>query len=300
MSVVSLNCMQDIISQLKKQIEAFEPTVHAEDIGIVTALGDGIAEISGLSGVMMSEMLLFDTTGGRSLKDILGSEDSVVGIAQNLEEDSVKAVILGDTALLTEGMVVKSTGKILSIPVSHGLIGRVIDALGNPLDGGSPLEATESYPIENKAYGIIERKSVSTPLHTGTKAIDAMIPIGRGQRELIIGDRQTGKSVLAIDMILNQQNEPVERRPICIYVAIGQRESKIAKLVHELKEKGAMAYTIIVSAPAHAPAPLQFLAPFSGTAIGEYFMNQGKDAVIIYDDLSKHAVAYRQMSLLLR
>jgi F-type H+-transporting ATPase subunit alpha len=212
----------------------------------------------------------------------------------------VRAVILGDAAKVYEGMLVRRTKRLLSIPVGEALVGRVVDSLGAPVDGKGPIKAAEERPIERQAYGVIDRAPVNTPLHTGIKAIDAMIPIGRGQRELIIGDRGTGKTAIAIDTILNQKSEPESTRPICIYVAVGQKESKTAKLVAELAEKGAMEYTVVVTAPASAPAALQFLAPFAGATIGEYFMEQGKDALVIYDDLSKQAVAYRQMSLLLR
>jgi len=292
--------MEDIIQKLKSHIESFQPEIISSKIGTVVAVGDGIAEIDGLSDAVMSEMVLFDTIEGVSLEGALGQTKGVLGMILNLEEDIVRAVILGESGHIKEGTTVHSTGNILSIPVSADLIGRVLDPLMNPLDGGPVIKSEKMYAIERKAYGVIERKSVDTPLHTGIKAIDAMIPIGRGQRELIIGDRQTGKTVLAIDTILNQLNEDSKNRPVCIYVAIGQKDSKIAKLVHSLKERGAMDYTIIVNASASAPAALQFLAPYAGAAIGEYFMDQGKDALVVYDDLSKHAVAYRQMSLLLR
>ena len=292
--------MDDIIKKIKSQIEAFEPASEFEKIGHVSAVGDGIATIDGLSDALMSEMVVFDTGEGKPLEDVLKEGDGVLGMILNLEEDAAKAVILGQSESIREGMTVKSTGKILSIPVGENLIGRVIDPLGRPLDGGVPIHSEVSNPIERRAYGVIERKSVNAPLHTGIKAIDAMIPIGRGQRELIIGDRQTGKTTIALDTILNQINEDPKNRPICIYVAIGQKDSKVARFVHELKERGAMEYSIIVSAGASSPAALQFLAPYSGAAIGEYFMDKGKDALAIYDDLSKHATAYRQMSLLLR
>src|SRR3989344_5977494 len=292
--------MDDIIKKIKSQIEAFEPASEFEKIGHVSAVGDGIATIDGLSDALMSEMVVFDTGEGKPLEDVLKEGDGVLGMILNLEEDAAKAVILGQSESIREGMTVKSTGKILSIPVGENLIGRVIDPLGRPLDGGVPIHSEVSNHIERRAYGVIERKSVNAPLHTGIKAIDAMIPIGRGQRELIIGDRQTGKTTIALDTILNQINEDPKNRPICIYVAIGQKDSKVARFVHELKERGAMEYSIIVSAGASSPAALQFLAPYSGAAIGEYFMDKGKDALAIYDDLSKHATAYRQMSLLLR
>ncbi len=222
------------------------------------------------------------------------------GVVLNLEEDLVRVVILGDAGLVCEGMTVTSTGEILSIPVGDAVVGRVVSPLGEPLDGMGSIATTQRNPIEREASGVIDRESVGTPLHTGTKAIDAMIPVGRGQRELIIGDRYTGKTTIAIDTILNQLSESKETRPICIYVAIGQKESKTARLVSMLQERGAMEYTIVVNAGASAPAALQYLAPFSGAAIGEYFMDKGRDVLIIYDDLSKHAVAYRQLSLLLR
>ncbi len=222
------------------------------------------------------------------------------GVILNLEEDSARAIILGDTGKVSEGTLVLSTGSVLSIPVGEALLGRVISPLGEPLDGQGAIKADKHNPIEREAYGVMDRQSVNQPLHTGIKAIDSMIPIGRGQRELIIGDRYTGKTTVAIDTILNQKSEPKESRPICIYVSIGQKESKTARLVQQLRDAGALEYTIIVDAGASAPAALQYLAPFAGAAVGEYFMEKGKDALIIYDDLSKHAVAYRQLSLLLR
>ncbi|HBB44011.1 MAG TPA: F0F1 ATP synthase subunit alpha [Candidatus Yonathbacteria bacterium] len=224
----------------------------------------------------------------------------MVGFVLNLEEDYVKAVILSGAERVVEGMVVKGTGKTLSIPVSTGMIGRVVNALGEPVDGKGAIKEEGRMPIERIAFGVIDRAGVDTPVHTGIKAIDSMIPVGRGQRELIIGDRGTGKTAIALDTILNQITEPKETRPICIYVAIGQKESKIARIVGELEERGAMAYTIVVVAGASEAAALQYLAPFTGATIGEFFMLKGKDAVAVYDDLSKHAVAYRQMSLLLR
>ena len=292
--------MEHIVEKLKKQIAAHSAKPGLEKVGVVVTAADGIAEVDGLDGVMMSEMVMFETSEGKSLDDTLGEDDVLLGMALNLEEDSVKVVVLGDATRVKQGMTVKATGKILSIPVGSELIGRVIDPLGEALDGGLPINTKQQNPIERKAYGVIERKSVNTPLHTGIKAIDGMIPIGRGQRELIIGDRQTGKTVVAIDAILNQMNESPENRPICIYVAIGQKDSKVARIVQQLKDKGAMEYTIVVSAPVSSSAALQFLAPYAGAAVGEYFMDSGKDALVIYDDLSKHAVAYRQMSLLLR
>lgn len=292
--------MDHVVEKLKKEIAGLGETRVVEGVGTVVSAQDGIAEIDGLPGIMMSEMVLFDVAEGKSLESALKEGNALLGMALNLEEDSVKVVILGDAGAVREGMTAVRTNTILSIPVSDDLVGRVIDPLGEALDGGLPITADKRFPIERKAFGVIERKSVTTPLHTGIKAIDGMIPIGRGQRELIIGDRQTGKTVVAIDTILNQLNEPVENRPICIYVAVGQKDQKVARIVHQLKEKGAMDYTIVVSASASASSALQFLAPFAGAAIGEYFMLKGKDALVVYDDLSKHAVAYRQMSLLLR
>lgn len=292
--------MEHIIEKLKRQIADFTPKVHSEKVGVVVSAADGIAEVEGLDNVMMAEMVAFDVAEGRPLAEALHGGDALLGMALNLEEDTVKVVVLGDARKVREGMTVTATGNILSIPVGNDLIGRVVDPLGQAVDGGLPIKGEKRNPIERKAYGVIERKSVNTPLHTGIKAIDGMIPIGRGQRELIIGDRQTGKTVIAIDTILNQLNEPAERRPICIYVAIGQKDSKVARIVHQLKERGAMEYTIVVSAPVSSSAALQFLAPYAGAAIGEYFMDAGKDALVVYDDLSKHAVAYRQMSLLMR
>ncbi len=296
-----------VVENLKKEIEGLKHDIKAEKIGHVLEVGDGIAKISGLGGVGSNEMLEFDTPEG-----------SVSGIAFNLEEDAVGAIILGDYLKIKEGSVVRPTGRVLSIRVGEELIGRVIDPLGNPLDGRGPIfparEAGEAspqrggkessqavyMPVERLAPSVTVREAVNTPLHTGIKAIDAMIPIGRGQRELIIGDRQIGKTSIITDTIINQGRDTGRRTPICIYVAIGQKESKVAKLVATLKERGAMDYTIVVSAPASIPASLWYLAPYSATAIGEYFMEQGKDALVIYDDLSKHAWAYRELSLLLR
>ncbi len=292
--------MESIIKKIEAEIAAWQPKGGTEEVGMVRATGDGIAEIDGLDKAVMSEMVLFDPTFDRTLAEALKDSSPIYGLVLNLEEDGVRAVILGDASKIYEGMLVRRLGRRLSIPVGDSLIGRVLNALGEPVDGKGPTEAKEVRPIEREAYGVIDRAPVNVPLHTGIKAVDAMIPIGRGQRELIIGDRGTGKTSIAIDTIINQKNEPVASRPICIYVAIGQKESKTAKLVAELEERGAMAYSIVVSAPASAPAALQFLAPFAGATIGEYFMEQGKDALVIYDDLSKHAVAYRQMSLLLR
>ncbi len=288
------------IEQFKKEIEGFAPATARENTGTVVKVSDGVAEIEGLTSAVMSEMVRFDIAGGKTLSDAITAKSEVFGVVLNLEEDSVRTIILGDAGLVAEGMTVVSTGEILSIPVGDALVGRVISPLGEALDGMGPIASTKRNAIEREAYGVMDRQSVNTPIHTGIKAIDSMIPIGRGQRELIIGDRYTGKTTIAIDTILNQLSEPKETRPICIYVAIGQKESKTARLVQMLREKGAMEYTVVVDAGASAPAALQYLAPFAGAAVGEYFMEQGKDALIIYDDLSKHAVAYRQLSLLLR
>ncbi|HBO99706.1 MAG: ATP synthase subunit alpha [Candidatus Uhrbacteria bacterium GW2011_GWF2_41_16] len=273
---------QDIIESLRRQVAAFQTTAKQESVGTVISVGDGVARMSGLSDCQAAEMLQFP--------------GDVYGVALNLEEETVGAIILGDATKIKEGDTVASTGRILSIPVSDEVVGRVIDPLGNPLDGKGAIRADTYQPIEKVAPGVMTRKSVGVPLHTGIKAIDAMIPIGRGQRELIIGDRQVGKTAVAIDTILNQKGEGVK----CIYVAIGQKESKIAKIVARLEEAGAMEYTTIVIAGASDPASLSFVAPYAGCAIGEYFMAKGEDALVIYDDLSKHAWAYREISLLLR
>lgn len=289
-----------IIERIKKEIAALDVQGTSEETGRVISVGDGIVEIDGLAGALMSEMVLFDDTDGASLEAALTRDDTLYGLVLNLEEDVVKVVVLGDTSRIREGMLVKRTNTLLSIPVSDGIIGRVVNPLGEPQDGRGAIAADRSMPIEREAYGVMDRASVNSPIHTGIKSIDSMIPIGRGQRELIIGDRGTGKTTIAIDTILNQRHEPEDSRPVCIYVAVGQKESKTARIVAELNDAGALAYTIVVSTSAADPAALQYLAPFAGAAIGEYFMEQGKDALIVYDDLSKHAVAYRQMSLLLR
>jgi F-type H+-transporting ATPase subunit alpha len=292
--------MDSLIKKIEHEIASFAPKEGAEETGIVRAAGDGIAEIDGLEKAVMTEMVLFDPTFDRTLEEALKDPNPIYGLVLNLEEDGVRATILGDSSKVYEGMLVRRLGRLLSIPVGDAMIGRVVNPLGEPVDGKGPIPGTKFRPIEREAYGVMDRSPVNVPLHTGIKAIDAMIPIGRGQRELIIGDRGVGKTTVAIDAIINQKNEPEATRPICIYVAIGQKESKTAKIVAELQEKGAMDYTIVVTAPASSPAAFQFLAPFAGAAIGEHFMEQGKDGLVIYDDLSKQAVAYRQLSLLLR
>jgi F-type H+-transporting ATPase subunit alpha len=273
---------QDFTAIIKQQIEQFGATVTMVDVGVVVEVGDGIARIHGLSGVKSSELLQFP--------------NDVIGIALNLEEDSVGAVILGGGEGVKEGDEVRSTGRIAEVPVGDGLIGRVIDPLGEPLDGKGPLKYEKTRPVERVAPNVVTRKSVDTSVHTGIKAIDSMIPLGRGQRELIIGDRATGKTAIGIDTIISQKGGDLT----CIYVAIGQKTSKVAQTVAVLEQYGAMEHTIVVSAQASDSAALQYLAPYAGCSIGEEFMEQGKDALIIYDDLSKHAWAYRQISLLLR
>lgn len=289
-----------IIERIKKEIAALPDSREQVEVGTVVTVGDGVAEIDGIHDVQMMEMVLFESGDGAPLADTLTTTEAVYGLVLNLEEDSVKVVVLGDPDSVHEGMRVKRTGKLLSIPVSDAIIGRVVNPLGEAIDGKGPITADRDMAIERVAYGVMERSGVNEPIHTGIKAIDAMIPIGRGQRELIIGDRGTGKTTIAIDTIINQKFEPKAKRPICIYVAVGQKESKTARIVTELRERGAMDYTIVVSTSAADPASLQFLAPFAGAAIGEYFMEKGMDALVVFDDLSKHAVAYRQMSLLLR
>ncbi len=273
---------EEISRIIKAEIKHYENVIEQSETGTVILVGDGIARAVGLESCMSGELVQF--------------ENGEYGMAQNLEENSVSIVLLGSDAGLKEGSVVKRTGKVVSVPVGEGMIGRVVNALGQPIDGKGPVEAAGYRPIESPAPGIIQRKSVSVPLQTGIKAIDSMIPIGRGQRELIIGDRQTGKTVIATDTIINQKGQDV----ICIYVAIGQKQSTVAQLVSTLEENGAMDYTIVVSATASEMAPLQYIAPYSGCAMGEYFMAQGRDVLVIYDDLSKHAVAYRALSLLIR
>ena len=273
---------EEITRIIKAQIKHYQNVIEQSETGTVILVGDGIARAVGLEKCMSGELVEF--------------ENGAYGMAQNLEENSVSIVLLGDEEGIKEGSVVKRTGRVVSVPVGEALIGRVVNALGQPIDGKGPIEAKEYRPIESPAPGIIERQSVSVPLQTGIKAIDSMIPIGRGQRELIIGDRQTGKTVIATDTIINQKGAGV----ICIYVAIGQKQSTVAQLVNTLEENGAMDYTIVVSASASELSPLQYIAPYAGCAMGEYFMSQGKDVLVIYDDLSKHAVAYRALSLLIR
>ena len=287
----------EIIEKLKKEIAGYKDDTQFEHIGVVTEVGDGIAKISGLSKALSQELL-----------NIEAKDSDVSAIAFNLEESFIGAVILGDAQKVKVGDRVKQTGKVVSLKAGQELIGRVVDPLGNPLDNKGviftdlDLGKAKDYPLERRAPDVVSRESVNTPVHTGIKAVDAMIPIGRGQRELIIGDRQTGKTAIALDTIINQGQDISDKRRgmICIYVAIGQKNSKVAKIVKTLEEKGALKYTVVVSAPASAPASVQYLAPFAGCAIAEYFMDQGQDALVVYDDLSKHADSYRQLSLLLR
>ena len=289
-----------IVEKILKEIEHYSPKGEGAHVGRVTAVGDGVVAIDGLSKAVMAEVLEFEETKGKNLKESMQHEGKLFGLVLNLEEDGVRAIILGDSARVSEGMTVKSTGKILSVPSGDELLGRVVNARGEPIDGKGPFKNVTMMPVEREAYGVMDRKGVSVPLQTGIKAIDSMIPIGRGQRELIIGDRSTGKTTVAIDTIINQKYEPEAKRPICVYVAIGQKESKTARIMQQLKDNDAFGYTIIVDAAASAPAALQYLAPFVGVAIGEYFMDKGQDVLVVYDDLSKQAVAYRQLSLLLR
>ncbi|MCC8192996.1 MAG: F0F1 ATP synthase subunit alpha [Ruminococcus sp.] len=272
----------EITGILKEQIKDYKSKLSLEDVGTVVTVGDGIAKIHGLEKCMAGELLEF--------------EGGVMGMAQNLEQEFVGAVLLGDDSDIKEGSQVKRTGRIVSVPVGEAMLGRVVNALGEPIDGKGEIFTTETRPIESPAFGIIARKSVNKPLQTGIKSIDSMIPIGRGQRELIIGDRQTGKTTIALDTIINQSDKDC----LCIYVAIGQKNSTVANVVDTLDKAGAMKYTIVVSAAASEKAPIQYIAPYSGCAMAEYFMLQGKDVLIVYDDLSKHAVAYRTMSLLLQ
>ncbi len=273
---------EEISSIIKRQIRDYENTVNEAETGTVIMVGDGIARAFGLDRCMAGELLLFE--GGEA------------GMAMNLEENTVSIVLLSDSDKIREGTLVRRTGRVVSVPVGDAMLGRIVNALGAPIDGRGPIDTAETRPVEHKAPGIIERKSVGVPLQTGIKAIDAMVPIGRGQRELIIGDRQTGKTTLAVDTILNQKGTGV----LCVYVAIGQKNSTVALLAETLREAEADDYTVIVSASASESAPLQYIAPYAGCAIAEYFMDQGKDVLIVYDDLSKHAVAYRALSLLIR
>ena len=266
---------------IRSQIKYYENAIEQTETGTVTMVGDGIARAAGLDNCMAGELVQF--------------ESGTYGMAQNLEENSVSIVLLGDDEGIKEGSTIKRTGKVVSVPVGEGMIGRVVNALGQPIDGKGPIEAADYRAIESPAPGIIDRQPVNAPMETGLLAIDSMFPIGRGQRELIIGDRQTGKTAIALDTVLNQKGKGV----VCIYVAIGQKSSSVAQLVENLKHKGAMDYTIVVNAPASASASLQYIAPYAGTALGEYFMRKGRDVLIVYDDLSKHAVAYRTLSLLL-
>ena len=273
---------EEISKVIRSQIKYYENAIQQNETGTILMVGDGIARASGLVNCMAGELLEF--------------EDGNFGMAQNLEENSVSIVIFGSDENIGEGQTVKRTGKVVSVPVGEAMIGRVVNALGQPIDGAGPIDTKEFRPVESKAPGICERRSVYQPLQTGIKAIDSMIPIGRGQRELIIGDRQTGKTTIATDTIINQKGKDV----LCIYVAIGQKRSTVASLVENLTRNGAMNYTIVVAATASESSPMQYIAPYAGCAMGEYFMNQGKDVLIIYDDLSKHAVAYRALSLLIR
>ena len=272
----------EITKILRQEIENYERAIDVTEVGSVISLGDGIARIHGLEKVMAGELIEFP--------------HNVAGIAMNLEEDQVGAVLLGDFTEIKEGDEVKRTGRIMSVPVGEALVGRVVNALGQPIDGKGPIHTTQFNPVERLAPGVVARQGVKEPMQTGIKAIDAMIPIGRGQRELIIGDRQTGKTALALDTIINQKGGDM----ICIYVAIGQKRSTVAQVVKTLQDHGAMDYTIVVSASASDPAPMQYIAPFAGCAMGEYFRDSGRHALCIYDDLSKHAAAYREISLLLR
>ncbi len=275
---------KEVTGVIKKQLENYQSKLQLKEVGYVLQVGDGIAKVYGLEKAMYGELVLFP--------------HNVFGMILNLENDSVGCILFGDQTLIKEGDEVKRTGRVMEIPVGSELLGRVVNPLGEPLDGKGPIKSSKTRPIEVIAPGVIERQSVRESLQTGIKTIDAMIPIGRGQRELIIGDRQIGKTAIAIDTIINQKNEP--KRPLCIYVAIGQKQSTVAQIVQTLQDHGAMEYTIVVSATASDSAPLQYIAPYSGCAIGEEFMWQGKDVLCIYDDLSKHAQAYRQLSLLLR
>ncbi|MBQ9449147.1 MAG: F0F1 ATP synthase subunit alpha, partial [Acholeplasmatales bacterium] len=273
--------LSEISALIKEQIKTYKEDIHTENVGHVVQVGDGIALVHGLNKAMSSELLAFP--------------NDVFGMVQNLEEDCVGVILLGESSKVKEGDLVKCTGRILEVPVGEEFIGRVVNPLGQPIDGLGPINSTKFRPIEVKATGVMDRKAVNEPLETGIKVLDALVPIGKGQRELIIGDRQTGKTSIAVDTILNQKGKDV----ICIYVAIGQKESTVSNVYETLKENDAMKYSIIVSASASNPAPMLYLAPYSGVSMAEYYMHQGKNVLIVYDDLSKHAVAYREMSLLL-
>ena len=273
---------EEISAVIKEQIKNYRTKIDMDDVGTVVQIGDGIARLHGLDKCMANELLEF--------------EGGVYAMALSLEEDSISAVMLGSSENIKEGGTVRRTGRVVSVPVGEKLLGRVVNALGQPIDAKGPIEAAEIRPVESPAYGIIERRSVYQPVQTGIKAIDSMIPIGKGQRELIIGDKQTGKTAIGIDTIINQRGKDM----ICVYVAIGQKNSTVLRVVDSLEKAGAMDYTIVVAATAAEPAPLQYIAPYAGVTMAEYFMQQGKDVLIIYDDLSKHAVAYRAMSLLIR
>ncbi len=283
----------EIIEKLKKAIEGYEDTEKWEEIGKVVEVGDGILKVIGLNNVMSQEVV-----------EIESGNEPVKALVLNLEEDAIGCLVLGDSSHIKANDTVKRTNQILSIPLGDEILGRVVDPLGNPLDGQGPIfqdsQNAVQRPLENESPSVLDRESVKMPLHTGIKAIDSMIPIGRGQRELIIGDRQTGKTALVLDAIINQLKDNSDKPPVCIFVAVGQKESKIAKIVETLRQNGALKYSVIVSASASSPASMWYLAPFAGAAIGEYFRDRGDDALVIYDDLTKHAWAYRQISLLLR
>ena len=278
---------EEITSLLKQQLQKYQVELDVSEVGEVLMVGDGVARVSGLENVMSAELVELP--------------NGVFGMALNLEEDNVGLVLFGDSRLVKEGDLAKRTGRVVEVPVGPEMLGRVVNPLGQPIDGKGPINAKESLPVERKALGVMARQPVKEPLQTGLKAIDSMIPIGRGQRELIIGDRQTGKTAIAVDAIINQKYTHKTDSPVyCIYVAIGQKASTVASIVSELEENGAMEYTTVVASSASEAAPLQFIAPYAGCAMGEYFRDNGKHALIIYDDLSKQAVAYRQMSLVLR
>ena len=279
--------MKDIALSIRKEMEKFDTSIDVAEVGEVIMVGDGIARVSGLENVMSSELIELP--------------NNVMGMALNLEEDEVGLVVFGDTRLVKEGDLAKRTGKVVEVPVGKELLGRVVNPLGQPIDGKGPINAKKSLPVERKALGVMQRQPVTQPLQTGLKAIDSMVPVGRGQRELIIGDRQTGKTAVAIDAIINQKSTQDTDSPVyCIYVAVGQKASTVATIVAELEENGAMEYTTVVAANASDSAPLQFIAPYSGCAMGEFFRDNGQHSLIVYDDLSKQATAYRQMSLVLR